>query len=131
MRVPASMRVAAMLVAALLAVGLLGPWRVQGTAPPRGRVRAGEVLVQLRAGAGSAAVARRTGTSVAASVSPHVQRVAVPPGQEQAMLAKLRADRDVEVAALSYTRTAIDVTPNDPQYPQQWWLPQISAPAAW
>jgi thermitase len=119
----------------LLFVALaLGPVSGDAATPtPNGadRVRAGEVLVELRAGASPDAVARRAGASRRELVRRTVHRLKVPPGQERARAEALKRDPDVVAAAPNYIRSASDLTPNDPLYGQQWWLPKIAAPAAW
>jgi subtilisin family serine protease len=100
-------------------------------AAPRGRIRPGEVLVLTRPGAEPSSVARRAGASLVGTPTPRLHRLRVAPGREAAEAALLQRDPDVIAAAPSYVRSVQDVTPNDPMYPQQWWLPKIDAPAAW
>uniref|UniRef100_A0A540VEF0 S8 family serine peptidase n=1 Tax=Litorilinea aerophila TaxID=1204385 RepID=A0A540VEF0_9CHLR len=45
-------------------------------------------------------------------------------------LALLRTDPNVEYAEPDYVARAVRV-PNDPEYPQQWYLPHVGAPNAW
>jgi thermitase len=61
-----------------------------------------------------------------------VLKVEVPPGQELAILEKLRARGDVEFVNLNYRIHALE-TPNDPGYQSglQWGLAQIKAAEAW
>lgn len=43
----------------------------------------------------------------------------------------LSIDPSVEYAEPNYYVQALDTTPNDPKYSEQWGLPKVSAPAAW
>jgi len=54
----------------------------------------------------------------------------VPPGQEQALLARLRKDRLVEAADLMHRFRAY-YTPNDPRFKEQWNMKMIGAEKAW
>src|SRR5579884_4107774 len=123
-------RLARLLLAGALLL-VLGSAGTTSGAPPPGRVKAGEVLVLTRPGASGAAVTSRAGASVAGSPAPRVSRLKVPRGQERAEAAALSRDPDVLAAAPNFVRSAADVTPNDPLYPQQWWLPKVGAPTAW
>jgi len=60
----------------------------------------------------------------------HVQVVAVPPGQELAWAKRLRRLAVVSFAEPDY-QVHILLMPNDPQFPQQWNMRQINAPAGW
>ncbi len=59
-----------------------------------------------------------------------VQRVAVPPGREQAMVDLLTQDPRVEYAELDHLVHAT-IIPNDTSYDVQWGPSKIKAPAAW
>jgi subtilisin family serine protease len=60
-----------------------------------------------------------------------VQRVGLPANmRETDAVAALRAAPGVEFAELD-RKVKISITPNDPGYPNQWHLPNISAPQAW
>jgi serine protease len=48
-----------------------------------------------------------------------------------ALAAELNARSDVAFAEPDFVRRRCDVTPNDPDYAQQWALPLIHAPGAW
>jgi thermitase len=119
-----------LLAAFLLAMGLP---RNSDAASARqtGRVRPGEVLVELRDGADADTVARRSGAARRTHVRSSVHRLTVRPGEERARAEALQRDPDVVAAAPDYMRSALDVTPNDAFYSQQWWLPKIAAPTAW
>jgi thermitase len=93
-------------------------------------VRPGDVLVALRPGARAAAVAGRSGASLADQVATRVHRLRVPPGQERARARVLRADPEVLAAAPNYVRRA-QLRPNDPFFPEQWGPERIGAPSAW
>ncbi|HZQ97612.1 MAG TPA: S8 family peptidase [Chloroflexota bacterium] len=126
------------LVLSLATALLMGFWAAAATspaptfgAPPPGRIRSGEVLVLTRPGAEARSVARRAGASLVGTPASRTHRLRVQPGREAAAAALLQRDPDVLAAAPSYVRSVQEVTPNDPMYPQQWWLPKIDAPAAW
>jgi subtilisin family serine protease len=56
----------------------------------------------------------------------------VPPGTTDAQLAtQLLATGDYQAVTPDWRVYPSDVTPNDPDYPLQWHLPRIAAPAAW
>ncbi|NIN67140.1 MAG: S8 family serine peptidase, partial [Anaerolineae bacterium] len=59
-----------------------------------------------------------------------VHKVAVPEGQEQAMVDLLTQDPRVEYAELDHLVHAT-IIPNDPSYDLQWGPSKIKAPAAW
>ncbi len=59
-----------------------------------------------------------------------VQRVSVPPGQEEAMVDRLSKDPRVEYAELDHLVHAT-IIPNDTGYTYQWGPSKIQAPAAW
>jgi thermitase len=100
-------------------------------APASGRVRSGQVLVELRPGVSAERVAGRVGASVEPEHAGRARRLKVPPGQERARAQELLRDPDVVAAAPNFVRGAQDTTPNDVGYPQQWHLPQVGAPAGW
>jgi len=54
----------------------------------------------------------------------------VPVGEEQLWVATFNAHPDVVYAELNYRVHALEV-PDDEKWPQQWALPQVSAPQAW
>ena len=60
-----------------------------------------------------------------------IARLRVEPGQEQAALAILRSTQGVRFAELDYMAHAIGLTPDDPYFPNQWYLEKIGAPDAW
>jgi subtilisin family serine protease len=93
----------------------------------------GVLLVRRKAGASAEAVTRQAkGAAVAGRVDAlGVDKVTVPPGQEQAISRQLEQSGLVEFAQPDFLYRVADVTPNDPDYPQQWDLPKIRAPAAW
>ena len=59
-----------------------------------------------------------------------VHVVAVPPGNEQAVLRRLRNNPHVEFAEVDAV-VAHDAMPNDPSFSSEWHLTKISAPSAW
>lgn len=60
----------------------------------------------------------------------HAMILQVGPGREAAALTLLRQTPGIDAAGLDYLAQAT-VEPNDPNWPQQWALPRIGAPAAW
>lgn len=62
---------------------------------------------------------------------PSFDVLTVPPGQEVAIATRLQRSGIVEYAEPDHLRYIQDITPDDPNYAQQWSLPQINAPAAW
>jgi subtilisin family serine protease len=58
-------------------------------------------------------------------------RLAVPPGQEQAEIARLSAMPWIDYAEPNYIAHAADTYPNDPYIGSQWNMRRIYAPAAW
>lgn len=124
---------ARLLLGALAVVLLVAPPGLGSAAPGPGRARVqpGEVLVELRSGASADRVAARAGAGQAAVTRGSIAKLEVARGRERARAEQLRTDPDVVAAAPNYVRRALDVTPNDPGYTQQWHLPQIRAPAAW
>ena len=60
-----------------------------------------------------------------------IARLRVDPGQEQASLTALRHTQGVRFAELDYQAHAIGLTPDDPYFPNQWYLEKIGAPDAW
>ncbi len=137
-------------VAIILAYSLLGT-PGQSTATPALALSAatsyepGALLVKLRPSASLPAIAQRIGAQRyhALAVS-GVYKLHVPPGQELSRLTALQNDPNVLYAQLNYRRqvtsspssdaalaAASILTPNDPDYPYQWGLPDISAPSAW
>jgi thermitase len=60
-----------------------------------------------------------------------VEVLNVRPGQELATVASLSTSGLVEYAEPDYLMHTADITPNDPDFSQQWALPKIEAPTAW
>lgn len=105
-------------------------------APPH---RPGNVLVKWRGEAAGPALAEALAAQ-AASVQaiypgPRLARLQTPIGQEAAVAAALRGRPEVVYAELDYmagAATTADLQlPNDPEFPRQWGLTKINAPAAW
>ncbi|HEU5328050.1 MAG TPA: S8 family serine peptidase [Thermomicrobiales bacterium] len=100
--------------------------------------RPGEVVLLLRPGATATAVASALSQrhaamrAVSAGRSGRVMLAHVPPGREVEFRDELRADPAVEAASLDYiVHATADFTPNDPDFPQQWDMTAVDAPAAW
>src|SRR5262249_35026904 len=93
----------------------------------------GVLLVRRKTGVTTAALTAQSGISgIDATLSfIGVERVRVARGQEQAVAQRLAQTGLVDFAQPDYLRHTADVTPNDPDYPFQWDLPKIEAPAAW
>jgi subtilisin family serine protease len=58
-------------------------------------------------------------------------RLSVPPGQEQAEIARLSALPWIEYAEPNYIAHAADTYPSDPYFGRQWNMRRVYAPAAW
>ena len=96
----------------------------------------GIVLVGLEPDATTGSLTNSAG--IRAQISSHsglealrIVRLRVDPGQEQAALAVLRRTQGVRFAELDYMAHAIGLTPDDPYFPNQWYLEKIGAPDAW
>ncbi|HEY63157.1 MAG TPA: peptidase S8 [Caldilineae bacterium] len=113
-----------------LPVADAGPMRV----PTEGEFVPGEVLVQWRTGVSKveaqALLAEVEAERIATIDALRIDRWHVGPGREQAVISRLRSDPRVVFAELNYIARAAGV-PNDPEYPWQWNMEQISAPNAW
>jgi len=96
--------------------------------------RPGQILVKFRAPTPpleAASILAQQDLSIGEEIEGlHVRRVAVPPGQEQAMVERLSQDPRVEYAELDYLVFAT-IIPNDTEYYRQWGPAKIQAPAAW
>lgn len=55
----------------------------------------------------------------------------VKPEELPALMAQLSTDPSVEWVEPNYQVWALETFPNDPDFPSQWWLSRIRAPAAW
>ena len=96
--------------------------------------RPGQILVKFRAPTPpleAASILAQQDLSIGEEIEGlHVRRVAVPLGQEQAMVERLSQDPRVEYAELDYLVYAT-IIPNDTEYDRQWGPAKIQAPAAW
>jgi subtilisin family serine protease len=95
----------------------------------------GELLVKHRGGSASAAgvnaLQQMGGQTVQRFDFIGVELVRVPTDRSLTeAVSTLNATGAVEYAECNYRQFAIK-SPNDPQYPQQWGFPKISAPIAW
>lgn len=77
-----------------------------------------------------AAVGAQQGKSLGRLKGLEVHVVDVPPGNEQAMVARLARNPHIKFAELD-TLVEPSATPSDPGYPSEWHLPKINGPAAW
>lgn len=127
-----------LLVGCLAVVIAIAGWQTPGgAAAPQShpltaaRYAAGVVLIEPNAGVDQQTIARLVGASVEV-VLPQigVAKLRVPPGQERALAERVQRSGLVQFASPDYLRS-IAVVPDDPDYPQQWALPRIDAPAAW
>ncbi|MGE0879774.1 MAG: S8 family serine peptidase [Acidimicrobiia bacterium] len=152
---PRALVVTALATSSVLLAAIAVPAAASSTvrAPIVGRTSvvtpAGEdrIVVKLKATVGAA---REGGPVVAAIADGAPQRVVAPdtyvvdvdPSQRAALLAKLKADDRVEYAdvdqpvfaadaTLVDTSAAATVTPNDPQFPNQYALAKVNATTAW
>ncbi|MFD2169703.1 S8 family serine peptidase [Tumebacillus lipolyticus] len=78
----------------------------------------------------TATVAAKSGATVKKSIDSDLKVLKVSDGNVGDVLAKLKADPNVEYAELDPIMT-ISLTPNDPSYSSQYHLTKIQAPAAW
>ena len=93
----------------------------------------GEILVRFKphvGGLGAQRSLNAEGLQTLEVSNSGYMRVQVPPGFEEATIAKLRARGDIEIASVNHVLYAT-IIPNDPSYGSQWALPKINAPAAW
>lgn len=124
-----------------LSLTLLFPWRASGQETTvasdhrKSAYAAGELLVKFKSAARTPAYGFERGglgiQSLEGLNASGVHRLRLTPGTpvEEAS-AILRQDPEVEYVEPNYYRY-LARTPSDPQYPDQWNWPMISAPAAW
>jgi subtilisin family serine protease len=111
------------------------PKPIAGVGPARVSYVPGQLLVRFRAGTSAAvidAAARRAGGRVVdhvAAIRIHV--LEVPPARTQQALSSLRSEQSVASVERDVVVRALDTTPNDALWPQQWGLRLIGAPRAW
>jgi subtilisin family serine protease len=127
------------LVAALAAVvvwGGAGPaWgQASAAAAFAPKIATGQILVgkadkSLRADF-DAELKAQGGYSAGTLANVDVDIVRVPAGSERDVVAKLKGSKHVRFAEVDQLMPAA-ATVNDPSYPNEWHLPQISAPTAW
>lgn len=93
-----------------------------------------ELLVGLRPGVTDEALetilSEQGATRTERLHSLRVHRVRAPRGLGKTVKAKLELRAEIEFVEHDQ-RVAPDTTPNDPQFPYQWALPRIAAPAVW
>jgi len=98
------------------------------------RFRPGGILVKFKEGASAAdvqAALARQGLSAEREISQlGIKSLAVPSGQELAVVEDMRRDPSVEYAELDYL-ASVAITPSDPGWDNQWAPAKIGAPAAW
>jgi hypothetical protein len=93
----------------------------------------GEILVKFKphvGGLGAQRSLEAEGLQTLEVSKSGYMRVRVPPGFEEATIARLQARGDIEIASVNHLLYAA-VIPNDPSYGTQWALPKINAPVAW
>jgi subtilisin family serine protease len=95
----------------------------------------GRVLVRFRSDTSRAArsqVVRSVGATTAGAIPDlGVEVLRVPDGAEQRVVAALERSGKVSFAERDGVVNALDVTPNDPYWPNQWGPAKVNAPAAW
>ena len=127
-------RFAAALVLGLAALLACGGAQAQGQRPAQWVE--GELLIGFRAGvgpAGRSALYREHGATFVEEIGEQrlrVVRVRVPAPALEARLAALQRRPEVKFAEKNYVHEPA-LSPNDPQFPNQWHLPRILAPEAW
>ncbi len=95
------------------------------------------LVVGFKPGVAAAAVTQTLGAAGprakagATLASPDARRLSVPAATSAEAIAKLRADPDVAFVEKDGIARITAVTPNDPHYPTQTELPQITVPGAW
>ena len=113
-----------------------GPWHnywvlLLGDPPA---YRPGRVLVKFQPAittlGAQETLARLNAASLGRIGGLNVERLAVPVGQETAIVAALQQNPDVVYAELDRRVQAVG-EPDDPYYSGKWWWEQIQAPAAW
>jgi thermitase len=104
-------------------------------APAPAEFKAGELLVKFQSGATaqsrSAALAGVGGRQVRTLYHSDIELWAVPAGQERAIAAVLGDNTNVVYAEPNYLYRAVDTTPNDPSFGNQWAHTKIQSGAAW
>src|SRR5262249_34102968 len=128
---------AALLVFCALAGGL--PFAPAARAEAKGRARPEELVVVPRSAAQATSVAQ--GLEVrysevrtqAVGLSGQVLLLKGPPGREDEFRRRLASDPLVAAISRNYEVQADDapLTPNDPNFAQQWGLTAVHAPEAW
>jgi len=97
--------------------------------------KAGELLVKFKQGVSSQTAESIADRYRAMQVRPlynsNVELWTVPEGSELNTLARLNADPAVQYAEPNYRYWAVDTTPNDPAFVQQWAHTRVGSPAAW
>lgn len=104
-----------------------------GAAPAKPQLAAGHILVAKKAPTSDAIFEASLGPdakSLGKLRGLEVHVVNVPPGSEEAVVARLRANPYVEFAEVDALR-AHEGTPNDPGFSSEWHLTKIAAPQAW
>lgn len=116
------------------AIFLMVASSVAGAVGERPGGGAEELLVGLRPGVTDEALegilAEQGATRTGRLHSLRVHRVRAPRGWGDTVKAKLERRAEIEFVERDQ-RVAPDATPNDPQFPYQWALPRIAAPAVW
>lgn len=123
---------------AFILASFLAPSAAAQSEPPAPEYRTGAVLVAFDGGAAAAASVdslTAAGYEVTREMPElSVVAVGVPAGQEIAAAEQLAQLPGVAYAEPDYwaaPQGAMDVTPNDPRYGEQWALPVIGAPQGW
>ncbi len=105
------------------------------TAPDTPQVAPGELIVKFKPSISSQrstlALTRMGAKSIRSLDIINAKVVAIADEDPVAAAARLSAMEEVEYAEPNYIVHALDTTPNDPMFAQQWALPKIKAPLAW
>jgi subtilisin family serine protease len=102
------------------------------SAAPAAAFRTGVALVKLRDGAtvAQARMALPAETEIEAALGANLYAVRVPTALEQRYVERIAGLPQVAYAQLDHAAAA-QIQPDDPDYAQQWSLPQIGMPDAW
>lgn len=95
----------------------------------------GQIIVKPRAGVSAEKfgqiLAKSGGHSKASFPQINAHIVTVPPQAEEAVIKALANNPNIEYAEKDMLVELSAVTPDDPKYGSQWFLPKIQAPTAW
>ena len=114
-------------------ISLLSP--LAQAKPPSEHWAPGRVLVQPQAGIGTAQmeeIIRHVGGRKSGRIPRlNIHIINVPPNAEDAVIAALSHNKNINFAEKDYLLKFDETTANDPYFDDAWHLPKIGAPAAW